>query len=144
MQAKFIGKAKNGVFEPDFPEQRRAYLMCCDGREVEERFGPPEKDQTAEQRGYYWGVICTKYGEDIGDTKEGVDFDLRQELLSVDRGGSKIRIQSTSELNRQEYSRYIDNIIILLARQGYVVEPPNRNWNKTGWYEEKIKDLETE
>lgn len=135
MQAKFVGKVKDGIFVPDYPVQRRGYLMTCEGREIEERFGPPEKDQTAEQRGYYWGVICTGYGEYIGDTKEQVDFDLRRLLLTV-RTEAKERIKSTSELSRLFYSRYIDDVIIALAKQGYVVEPPNRNWNKTGWYEE--------
>ena len=134
MQARFTGKSIDGKFIPDHIEQRRAWLMCCDGKELQETLGPPEKDQTAEQRGYYWGVICTKYGESVGDSKEGVDFDLRQELLVVDRGGGKKRIKSTGELDRYEYSDYIDRIIILLAQQGYVVEPPDRNWNKTGWY----------
>jgi hypothetical protein len=132
--AKFTGIAKNGEFQADYPEQRQAWLMCCDGKPLQEAFGPPETDQSAEQRGYYWGVICTKAGEYLGDTKEGVDFDLRKTLLSVDRGNGKKRIRSTSELNRRRYSRYIDDVIILLAKAGYAVEPPNRNWNTTGWY----------
>lgn len=140
MQVRFLGKSENGQFIADYPKQRRAYLMCCEGKDIQEAFGPPESDQSAEQRGYYWGVICTKAGEHLGDTKEGVDFDLRKALLSVDRGNKKTRVRSTSELNRHEYSRYIDDVIVLLAKAGYVVEPPNRNWNKTGWYQEAKDD----
>lgn len=136
-KAKFRGTIKDGKEQYLFPAQRDAFLSQFEGKEFEETIGPPELDQTKEQRGYYWGLICQGYAEEQGDTKEGVHEDLRQFCPVVVRPNGRTRIKSTSEMTLYEYSRYIDRVIIELAKSGYVVEHCDRNWNRTGWYKPK-------
>jgi hypothetical protein len=152
MQARFLGKAEGGEFKADHAEQRRAWLNGREGKELQETFAPPEKDKTAEQRGYYFGVMCLQAGDALGYTKDELDAALRQKHLPWIEG-KRMNYQKTMDrltrheysrymnyqktmdrLTRHEYSRYIDACIITLAEHGYAVPPPDRNWNKTGWY----------
>ena len=135
--ARFIGKAENGEFVADYPKQRAAWLRSKEGKLLQESFNPPEKDKTAEQRGYYFGVMCQQGGDALGYFKLELDAALREKHLPWVEG-KKHRYQKTMDrLTREEFSQYIDDCIITLAENGFAVPPPDRNWNTTGWYLKK-------
>ncbi len=137
MIPKFLATKKGDEYSYRYPEQRQAYIESLKDGDYHESIAPIGKDPTGEQRGYYFGVICQPAGESLGYTKDEMDDVLRKAHLPwVD--GKKDRYQKRiSMLSRYEYSRFIDDCIITLAKMGYVVEPPNRNWNSTNWYKEK-------
>jgi len=134
MQTRFLGKAEAGEFKPNYADQRRAWLASQEAKELQETFAPPEKDKTAEQQGYYFGVMCLQGGEALGYTKDELDAALRQKHLPWIHGKKMSYQKTLDRLSRKEYSRYIDDCIITLAKHGYAVPPPDRNWNKSGWY----------
>ncbi len=132
----FFGKIELAAITWDWNDQIRAFLTSpkWQGKEVEVTIELRGKDPTAEQRGYYFAVVLAA-AEDLGYLKDELDDALRRHHSPQVEGKRHNYRKALSKLNRQEYSRYIDDCIITLAKAGYAVEPPNRNWNKTGWYQ---------
>jgi len=118
-----------------FTEQQKTRAKTfIDSLEVAENFEyiievkPYLVSKTAEQRGYYYGVIIPHFMEFQGCTKNEADVCLKEELLTpkvVEVLGKVYEIRpSIAKMNIRDMSSYIDSCINFLGSWGVNVPPP--------------------
>jgi len=97
------------------------------------RFGEPKVLHTSEQRGYYWTVLKA-FGAELGmNAKESEAFihnECKCRAFGVSKtvrfGGTvrEVPNASSADAGKDEYSRLIDELIILAGEHGYTIPPP--------------------
>lgn len=104
----FKGRVENGKFILNNREGFDRYLLTLNG-EVELKLGRDLGMRTDPQNKYLWGVVYRLIAQHTGHTDDeihglmGVKFRKKQ----LDIGWTII---STTKLNKQEFSEYIENI----------------------------------
>jgi hypothetical protein len=128
IQPKFKGLIKNGVFLPDWPEQRDAYLQGLEGQEVEEVIGKPQEPKTNPQLRYFHGVICELASEASGYTKEEVKGLLKGQFLTKriksPTGDEIAWVPSLADMKKGDMAKFIDDCVMLCAKHWHCVIPP--------------------
>ncbi len=133
---RHFGHIKNGKKFYDNPERYRQQIASLEGRRFVEVIEKYTERRTLSQNNYYRGIIleeCLK--SDLFcyyDNKE----DLHEEIFAkkflkyvIERqvGDKKFNVtkyRSTAELNKEEFSEFINKVIIWLAQQGIVILDP--------------------
>ena len=109
---RFTAKIKDGRIRWHDDKALVEHLELIDGSECYVDIKPSKLRNTA-QNNYYW-VTLREFGEQCGYHAE--------EMHDVCK--AKFRIKTTSELNVDEFSDYIDRIIQFAAEQGFPVKDP--------------------
>lgn len=128
MTPKFKGKIEKGVFVPDWPEQRQAYIEGLEGKIVEEILQKYSEPKTYPQLKYFHGVVCKLASEASGYTVEEVKGLLKGEFLTryvkSPTGKEVAWVPSLEGLKKFEMMKFIDDCIILCAKHWHIVIPP--------------------
>ena len=109
---RFTAKIKDGKIVWHDNKSIVEHLELIDGYECYIDIKPSKKRNTA-QNNYYWKIL-RQFGTQCGYHAE--------EMHDVCK--TKFKIKSTSELNIDEFSDYIDRIIQFAAEQGFPIQDP--------------------
>jgi hypothetical protein len=109
---RFTAKIINGVIKWHDPEGVAEHLNLIDNSECYIDIKPSKKRNTA-QNNYYW-IILKEFGRQCGYHPE--------EMHDVCKAHFKIK--STTEFTVEEFSEYIDRVIMYAAEQGFPVKDP--------------------
>ena len=125
---KFHGKAINGELVPHNPEQRRAYLLGLDGKDIDEEIGPPRDSKTLQQLRYVHGVVFRLASEASGYTKIEVkgllkEIYLKRHVVSKKSGKEISYTPSLEDLKKDEMSEFIEECKLLCAKEWHCVIP---------------------
>ena len=128
MTPKFYGKAKGGVFVPYMVEQRRAYLIGLEGKELCEEIGMPKDNKTLQQLRYIHGIVFKYASEASGYTKIEVkgllkNMFLKRYVTSKKTGKEISYVPSLEDVTKDEMREFIDDCIILCAKEWHCVIP---------------------
>ena len=108
---RFTGNIKDGKIEWHDNDGLRKFLCESEG-EVYIDIKPTNKRNTA-QNNYYWKMI-TEFGRQCGYHPD--------EMHEVCK--AKFRINSTKDLNKDEFSEYLDRIHQWAAETGFPIRDP--------------------
>jgi hypothetical protein len=128
---KFFGKKINGNFKFDRGEENRyrAYLYKFkDGCEVFMVLGHKTKAtfRSVQQNRYYWCVVVDLLAVHTGYTPDEMHEALKWKFLIIHRDGLPDTVKSTTNLTKDQFCEYIDNIQKWAARDlGCVIPDPN-------------------
>ena len=111
---RFTAKIKDGVIIWHDIEGIAEHLNLIDGNECYIDIKPSKVRNTA-QNNYYWAIL-REFGNQCGYHAE--------EMHEVCK--SHFKIKTTSEFTVEEFSEYIDRVIMYAAEQGFPVRDPRR------------------
>jgi len=111
---RFTAKIKDGVIIWHDIEGIAEHLNLIDSEEVYIDIKASKMRNTA-QNNYYWAII-REFGQQCGYPPEEMHF--------VCKGHFKI--SSTTEFTIEEFSDFIDRVIMYAAEQGFPVQDPRR------------------
>ena len=109
---RFTALIKDGNIKWHDIEGVAKHLNLIDGKECYIDIKSTKKRNTA-QNNYYWAIL-KEFGKQCGYHPE--------EMHDVCK--SHFKISSTSELDVEEFSEYIDKVIMFAAEQGFPVKDP--------------------
>lgn len=132
IKPKFYGVIERGVFVPERQEQRDAYLAGLEGRVVEEVIARKQDSKTLNQLAYVHGVVFVIASEASGYTRVEIKGLLKGYFLKryatkrlSSMGIKQIPyVPSLADLKKDEMSKFIDDCIILIAKEWHAVVPP--------------------
>ena len=109
---RFTGKIKDGKIKWHDIEGVAEHLNLIDGKEcyIDIKVA---KRRNAAQNNYYWKVL-TEFGKGCGYHPEEMHDICKQHF----------NVTSTKELNVDEFSEYIDRVIMYAAEQGFPIKDP--------------------
>ena len=112
---KFTGTVKKGKLELHDLSSFNEFISQSEG-DVSIVVKPIPKTRSPQQNNYYWMIIKVVANE-IGYT-----HDELHEIVKV-----KFQINSTKDLEQDEFSDFLDRLIRYFAELGYPVEDPRRS-----------------
>lgn len=82
------------------------------------------------QNNGYWGYIIEPFAEFLGYTPKECHEACKRELLGLEpaEAGRLARVRSTAGLTDRRFARYVQDILILAAKQGCVINPGDGPW----------------
>lgn len=128
---KFFGKKINGKFKFDRGEENKYYAYLYkfkDGCEITMVLAHKTKStvRSVQQNRYYWGVVVGILACHTGYTPEEMHEALKMKFLLVHRNKLPDTVKSTSNLSKDEFCEYIENIQNWAARDmGCVIPDPD-------------------
>jgi hypothetical protein len=127
---RFFGTWKSG--KPQFDNRPIFDAWATsnkDGERFECSWSKESEDITSNQRGYYHGQVIPFAAKQLeGWTELEVEGMLKKRFLTVNGGTEKEYVRSETTLNKEEYTKLIDETLLFLATQGIVVPPPSKSW----------------
>ena len=111
---KFTGSVKKGKLELHDKSSFNEFISQSEG-DVWIIIKPMPKTRSPQQNNYYW-MIVKSVANEIGYT-----HDELHEIVKV-----KFEIESTKNLEQDEFSDFLDRLIRYFAEQGFPVEDPRR------------------
>ena len=111
---KFTGTVQKGKLELHDKSSFNEFISQSEG-DVSIVVKPMPKTRSPQQNNYYWMIIKV-VAQDIGYT-----YDELHEIVKV-----KFNINSTKDLEQEEFSDFLDRLIRYFAELGYPVEDPRR------------------
>lgn len=116
-----LAKKIGGSLSYDAKPLREFLAKYEDGEEFFVVVEPISEVKTKESLGYYWKAIVKIIGDDLGWTKQDMHKWLKAECsYGID----------VSDMDRKEFSEYIDRCIKRLAEEGIHVPSPEEYFNK--------------
>ena len=112
---RFTAKIKNGKIFWHNNKALNEHLNLIEGNECYIDIKPSKVRNTA-QNNYYWAIL-KEFGQQCGYHAE--------EMHDVCK--SHFKIGSTKEMNVDEFSDYIDRVIMYAAEQGFPVRDPRKS-----------------
>jgi hypothetical protein len=79
--------------------------------------------RSADQNSGYWAGVITPFAEFLGYTKRECHEACKLELLGLEPpdGDRPPRVRSTTKLTDREFAHYVQDILVLAAKQGCVI-----------------------
>ena len=108
---RFTAKIEKGNINWHDTDGLKKYLQETDG-EVYIDIKPSKVRNTA-QNNYYWAIL-KEFGKQIGYHAE--------EMHEVCK--NHFKVSTTKEFTKEEFSEYVDRVIMWAAEQGYPVKDP--------------------
>ena len=112
---KFTGTVQKGKLELHDKSSFNEFISQSEG-DVSIVVKPMPKTRSPQQNNYYW-MIVKSVANEIGYT-----HDELHEIVKV-----KFNINSTKDLEQEEFSDFLDRLIRYFAELGYPVEDPRRS-----------------
>lgn len=82
----------------------------------------PKAIRSTQANRYYWGVVIPLMAEHWGYTKDGLHEALKWEFLRVENPDFPLpTVKSTADLNPEEFTKYLDQVMQLAAEDGIVI-----------------------
>ena len=111
---KFTGTVKKGKLELHDKNSFNEFISQSEG-DVWIIVKPMPKTRSPQQNNYYW-IVIKDLAKEIGYTPN--------EMHEVVK--NKFEIESTKNLEQDEFSDFLDRLIRYFAQQGFPVEDPRR------------------
>jgi len=111
---KFTGSVKKGKLTLHDKSSFNEFISQSEG-DVSIVVKPIPKSRSPKQNNYYW-MIIKSVAKEIGYT-----HDEMHEVVKV-----KFKINSTKDLDQDEFSDFLDRLIRYFAQLGFPVEDPRR------------------
>jgi hypothetical protein len=123
------------------------WLMCLNGKEVEVVIKIRRNKRTIPQNSYYWGVVLDLIAESTGyTTQELHEFFKRLFLKKVIKiGGVDYEVsESTSKLNTEQFSDYIEKIkkFAVMKLDLHIPSPDEIDYENEFVIDEKVDDID--
>ncbi len=85
----------------------------------------PQKNRSAQQNKYYWGVVIPMMGEYCGYNQQEMHEALKMKFLRRDHGNGLPTVRSTTVLNTVEFNDYVEEVCRFAAMEfGLVIPDP--------------------
>lgn len=133
----FFGEVQNGKLKVHDREQMEQWIQSLDGKKVNviiERLkrkrttGQPHEE--GNQNGYYRGTVLPIAAEYMGDTPDGAHESLLLRFaprVPVEvMGVTVLKMLRTGDMDTVQMARFIDDIIIELAKSSVIVPPAQK------------------
>lgn len=92
---------------------------------------------TRKQRGYYFPIVCARFGEFQGSSRQEMHILLKLEFLGrVEPDNPVSRVRSIRELTAQQFVDYVDQCVELAGRMHCELPPPDPAWRVRGYLDE--------
>ena len=111
---KFTGSVKKGKLELHDKNSFNEFISQNEG-DVWVIVKSMPKTRSPQQNNYYW-IVIKSVANEIGYT-----YDEMHQIVK-----NKFEIESTKDLEQDEFSDFLDRIIRYFAEQGFPVEDPRR------------------
>ena len=108
-------ESKNGALVLPRSHSFADYLRTIEGP-VDLIVRQQHTKRSLEANRYYWGIVLVVFSEHCGYEPEELHEVLKHRFLSIQGG-------STANLDRRQFSAYIERVIRLAAEMGCVVPP---------------------
>lgn len=125
----FTGALRKGVVTPQNPRYVRGSLALyddCDIRVVVER---RKRSRSKEQNNYYWGVVLPEIALHTGHSAEELHEIFKTRYLAKKvlwRGGEMKIPKSTSELSTNEFTEFLQCVILEAKELGLTIPEPDK------------------
>lgn len=122
----FTGRVEKGMLTIDGTSAYQNYLRGLEGQHVEIIVRRQTGGRSKEQNAFYWGVVIPLLCETTGYLPEEMHEELKRKLLTVHFGQDTELsiIGSTAALDQQQFSIYLEQVILLAAELGCVIPDP--------------------
>lgn len=80
--------------------------------------------RSSPQNRYYWGVVVPLLADHCGYEREEMHAALKWRFLRIHDEGNLPTVQSSSALNTEEFTDYIEHVRALAAAMGVVIPDP--------------------
>lgn len=125
----FYGTCIDLTFKPDNQRAWLDYIEKNDKKKVVIDIGLEKSKRSLSQNDYLWGVVYKKIAEHTGHTEDELHEYFKRKCLPpkfIKVMGKEIKVpSSTTELNKVEFSEYIEKIRAEVAPMGIVIPEAN-------------------
>ncbi len=83
-----------------------------------------ERRRRDPQQNYYWGVVLKAFAEALKRDPQDVHEALRREFLPAEHFRGLTFAVSTAEIDKVQFSRYLDRVLSLAAELGIAIAEP--------------------
>ena len=83
-----------------------------------------ERRRRDPQQNYYWGVVVRAFAEALHRPPKDVDFALRIHFMPAERSGPLAFWHSPADLDKLQFSRYVDQCLDLAAEMRIYIPTP--------------------
>ena len=84
------------------------------------------KPRTEQQNRYYWGVVVPLIAEWVGEEDREDIHETLKSMFNIDRTKKVSIVKSTTRLTTQEFTDYVERVVIWAAKQGVVIPDPEK------------------
>lgn len=131
---KFYGKVDAGILHIDRAEEFKQYLKKFEGKQTYIVVDEQKKNRSNNQNNWYWAGVLGTISADTGHTPEELHEIFKRQYLKpiiVKFREREFRMPgSTSNLTTQEFSEYIDKIILEAGIMGITIPAPEEYYDK--------------
>lgn len=99
-------------------------VKCPECKTIFEALTPKKVSRTNRQNSYYWGVLIKILSDEIGYYPEEMHDALKLLFLRKHEEGKPETARSTSHLNTEEFTHYVERCRQWAAEQGYTIPDP--------------------
>jgi hypothetical protein len=128
----FHGKVEKGRLVLEDSASYRKYIVGMEGKRVSMSVKKYREPRTDNSNRYYWGVVIETIAEHLGYDKDDLHDALKFKFLSSKCYDEKglLMIGSTAKLTTDEFTQYINKIVIWAAQdlQIYVPDPGHTDY----------------
>jgi hypothetical protein len=127
----FKAKIKDGRIGVYAKDEFHIWLGTLEGQEVDITIKKFRNKRSTRANAYYW-VVLTYAGKELGYEPEELHSTFKA-MFNSDRTGRLPKVMSTSKLNSQQFSEYLNKVIRRLAEVGFVAPDPSEYYNNIAW-----------
>jgi len=120
---KFRGVPVKGVMSIHNIGQWTRYLHTLEGSECEIVVKKYRRKRSLPQNAYFHGVVCLILGNEWGYTVDEAHSAISVEFLTISEEGKPDRIRSTTDLDTEEFTQFIESVKIWAAQEFNVYIP---------------------
>jgi hypothetical protein len=92
---------------------------------------------TRKQRGYYFPIVCGRYGEFAGMTKNEAHYAFKRALLPLEHPDLPLpKVGSIKALSPPRFLDYVDDCRRIAAQMGCDIPDPDPTWRASGYLTE--------
>jgi len=127
------GRVRDGVLHLDAPKLYRAAIKHFEGLRLVITIAPEEQRRSLRQQAYYRGVVLEMMARQSGHTTQELHNAMRgryllETVIDPISGRELTYTRSTADLTVAEFSKYLDEVMLLGAEWlGLSFPPPRRH-----------------
>ncbi len=121
----FRGKVEGGKLLLYQQREFLAYRQTFEGKDVQVVLKRWREPRSSKQNRYYWGVVVPLMAESIGYDCEEMHEALKWRFLKIHDDDSDLpTVQSTSALNTEEFTDFVEQCRMLAGSMGINIPDP--------------------
>lgn len=120
----FFGKVEKGKIVLDNPAKYLTQVSKLEGKPIELTLQKKRTIRSLTQNSYYWGVVVEILSDHFGYFPDEMHMALKYKFLQEHpQNSSLVKIRSTANLSRDEFTGYVNRIILWAATEYQIYIP---------------------